>query len=1084
MANQKDLDIQAWYEAMSGGNKKAANDIYNKIESTDYSSSSSSGGSRINAKTGAKTGSEPTINTSKPAETTINTNAAAPTLNTSKTLSYNTGVRSDDVKSLQGALNSLGYNLEEDGIFGANTKKAVEDYQRKNGLQVDGIVGNQTYTALNNALSTQGTMPSTAAQTIAANAASKEPTPAPATAAVPTLNSSKTLQYNTGVRSNEVKELQQAMNSLGYDLEEDGIFGAKTKAAVEDYQRKNGLQVDGIVGSQTYGSLNNALANKSNTAPTETVVSEPEPETVSQPAQETSQQDSDIQAWYRAMSSGDKQTANNIYNKIQGTNYGSNTGGQTIEPNQTFWRMTVNPDGTIDWEELSYGDSQTFQNGDAIVQNGEYMYYDEATGKFVDADTFANKYMDQEQTIWRMVVNEDGTMGWQQMNGSMSRDRRGNPVYSVNGQGLQHGDAVIMDGDYMYYDATTDSFVDGDTWQRLFMSESPTGNSQNANQGNNQNAPKNNNQGNNQNGNQPANVNINQNVSQNPSMGNVSKDANTKAPSEMAPDELLDYLYDTLYDNFADSTEVEEFLKSLTWPEAQAIAREYYNPIYNESLDRSMENIDKRSLNSGFYGQLPAEAMKREAIASAEVEKASAITELALSLMNDDRDVALTKFNAMLKAKQIDLDTILTLIGLAQAQKDADDAEKAASQNGGTMSNNIVFNAPPAANNAGGNQANNAADRLNPTASNNDGNGGKTGTGGSNGGNAGKTGNNGSNGGNADDKTAEPAKKNGYDDLFNDALASGYPQSFIANHYKEYGFTSSSGLWNDYKTWAENSGGSNGADNADNASNSGNGGGTGGNTGGAGTKTGRTGGTGGSSGPTWDNGRLSAEEVKALQRILGVEADGYYGANSRKAAGGLSADAAYQQYVPAQLQMAISNAAGNGNTGNAGNGGNAGSGGNAGNAGNTGDTGSTGSNSGPTWDNGALTKAQVQELQRALGVNPDGYYGSQSKTKAGGLSADAAYRKYVSGGGTILPGLTPAMQTDRYGSPTGYDNRFQASNDAAVAKQITNAIDSGDINGAMTLIQNNWNSMTDINKTSLMAYLQQKGLTVPNYALR
>jgi hypothetical protein len=44
----------------------------------------------------------------------------------------------------------------------------------------------------------------------------------------------------------------------------------------------------------------------------------------------------------------------------------------------------------------------------------------------------------------------------------------------------------------------------------------------------------------------------------------------------------------------------------------------------------------------------------------------------------------------------------------------------------------------------------------------------------------------------------------GYDALFQAAMASGYPQSYIANHYKEYGFTSSSGIYNDYKTWAAN----------------------------------------------------------------------------------------------------------------------------------------------------------------------------------------------------------------------------------------------------------------------------------------
>lgn len=42
-----------------------------------------------------------------------------------------------------------------------------------------------------------------------------------------------------------------------------------------------------------------------------------------------------------------------------------------------------------------------------------------------------------------------------------------------------------------------------------------------------------------------------------------------------------------------------------------------------------------------------------------------------------------------------------------------------------------------------------------------------------------------------------------YDGLFEAALKSGKPQSFIANNYKKYGFTSNTGLYNDYKAWAE-----------------------------------------------------------------------------------------------------------------------------------------------------------------------------------------------------------------------------------------------------------------------------------------
>ena len=42
-----------------------------------------------------------------------------------------------------------------------------------------------------------------------------------------------------------------------------------------------------------------------------------------------------------------------------------------------------------------------------------------------------------------------------------------------------------------------------------------------------------------------------------------------------------------------------------------------------------------------------------------------------------------------------------------------------------------------------------------------------------------------------------------YDGLFSAALQSGYPESYIANHYKEYGFDKSTGLSKEYSQWAE-----------------------------------------------------------------------------------------------------------------------------------------------------------------------------------------------------------------------------------------------------------------------------------------
>lgn len=55
-----------------------------------------------------------------------------------------------------------------------------------------------------------------------------------------------------------VKWLQEQLLVAGESVGEkgaDGIFGRSTKAAVESFQRKNGLTVDGIVGKQTLAAL-------------------------------------------------------------------------------------------------------------------------------------------------------------------------------------------------------------------------------------------------------------------------------------------------------------------------------------------------------------------------------------------------------------------------------------------------------------------------------------------------------------------------------------------------------------------------------------------------------------------------------------------------------------------------------------------------------------------------------------------------------------------------------------------------------------------------------------------------------------
>lgn len=64
------------------------------------------------------------------------------------------GSRGEDVKKLQSRLKKWDYyDGPIDGIFGNSTRRAVEKFQRKNGLTVDGVVGPATAKAIGISLS-------------------------------------------------------------------------------------------------------------------------------------------------------------------------------------------------------------------------------------------------------------------------------------------------------------------------------------------------------------------------------------------------------------------------------------------------------------------------------------------------------------------------------------------------------------------------------------------------------------------------------------------------------------------------------------------------------------------------------------------------------------------------------------------------------------------------------------------------------------------------------------------------------------------------------------------------------------------
>ena len=70
-----------------------------------------------------------------------------------------------------------------------------------------------------------------------------------------------------GSKGDLVKEVQTKLIKWGYLTgRADGIFGAKTKAAVIKFQRKNGLTADGIIGTRTAQALGISLSSNTSSS--------------------------------------------------------------------------------------------------------------------------------------------------------------------------------------------------------------------------------------------------------------------------------------------------------------------------------------------------------------------------------------------------------------------------------------------------------------------------------------------------------------------------------------------------------------------------------------------------------------------------------------------------------------------------------------------------------------------------------------------------------------------------------------------------------------------------------------------------
>ena len=128
-------------------------------------------------------------------------------------------VQKGNVARIQAALNDrYGLNIAVDNIYGNETKKALVkglqtelNKQFGSKLVVDGIFGTNTYNAC--------------------------------------------INVRKGAEGNITYLIQAMLICHSFDIEADGIFGNATENAVREFQKRNGLSVDGIVGKNTFNKL-------------------------------------------------------------------------------------------------------------------------------------------------------------------------------------------------------------------------------------------------------------------------------------------------------------------------------------------------------------------------------------------------------------------------------------------------------------------------------------------------------------------------------------------------------------------------------------------------------------------------------------------------------------------------------------------------------------------------------------------------------------------------------------------------------------------------------------------------------------
>lgn len=141
------------------------------------------------------------------------------------------GDRGERVREAQRYLTEQGWPVTADGVFGRATADAVRDFQRRHGLEPDGVLGPATWLRL-----------------------SSTPAPPPREE-TPSYPSWPGRFLQQGVDGDDVRQAQRRLADRGWNIAVDGRFGPKTNATVCSYQSEKALVVDGVIGPVTWHAL-------------------------------------------------------------------------------------------------------------------------------------------------------------------------------------------------------------------------------------------------------------------------------------------------------------------------------------------------------------------------------------------------------------------------------------------------------------------------------------------------------------------------------------------------------------------------------------------------------------------------------------------------------------------------------------------------------------------------------------------------------------------------------------------------------------------------------------------------------------